>query len=71
MDKKYSTRSNFLESVAVDNFMRTRLDKNGCDKNGKYTERTKSEKVKAGYMKRINQTLVLRRKKKIFLEYLK
>ena len=27
MDNKYLTRSNFLESVAVDNFMKTRLDK--------------------------------------------
>ena len=27
MDNNYSTRSNFLESVAVDNFMKTRLDK--------------------------------------------
>ena len=27
MDKEYSTKSSFLESVAVDNFMKTRLDK--------------------------------------------
>ena len=27
MDDEYSTRSIFLESVAVDNFMETRLDK--------------------------------------------
>ena len=27
MDNKYLTRSNFLESVAVDNFMKTRLAK--------------------------------------------
>ena len=27
MNNKYLARSNFLESVAVDNFMKTRLDK--------------------------------------------
>ena len=27
MNNKYSARSNFLESVTVDNFMKTRLDK--------------------------------------------
>ena len=27
MDNKYSTRSNVLESVVVDNFMKTRLEK--------------------------------------------
>ena len=27
MDNEYSTKSSFLESVAVDNFMKTSLDK--------------------------------------------
>ena len=27
MDNEYSTRSNFLETVAVDNFIKMRLDK--------------------------------------------
>ena len=27
MDQEYTARSNFLESVAVDNLMKTRLDK--------------------------------------------
>ena len=27
MDNEYSTRSNFLESLTVENFMKTRLDK--------------------------------------------
>ena len=27
MDNEYLTRSNFLESLVIDNFMKTRLDK--------------------------------------------
>ena len=39
---------NFLESVAVDKFNESEARQNGSDTNGKQTETTKSEKVKAG-----------------------
>ena len=47
MYNKYSTRSNFSESVAVDNFMKTRLDKMVVIQ-VETRQRMKSEKVKAG-----------------------
>ena len=59
MDKEYLTRSNLTRlSVAVYNLMKTRLDKMVVIRM-KSRQRTKSEKVKTGYMKRIKQTLVL------------
>ena len=69
MDNKYLTRSNFLESVVVDNFMKMRLEKMGVIRM-ESRQRTKSEKLKVAYMKRIKQTLVPRTKK-ITLKYLK
>ena len=69
MDNKYSTRLNFLENVAVDNFMKTRLDKMVVIQMESRQRKTKSEKVEAGYIKRIKQTLALSRRKKIILEY--
>ena len=67
MDNKYLTRSNFLESVVVDNFMKMRLEKMGVIRI-ESRQRTKSEKLKVAYMKRIKQTLVPRTKK-ITLKY--
>ena len=67
MDNKYLTRSNFLESVVVDNFMKMRLEKMGVIRM-ESRQRTKSEKLKVAYMKRIKQTLVPRTKK-ITLKY--
>ena len=59
MGKEYLTRSNLTRlSVAVYNLMKTRLDKMVVIRM-KSRQRTKSEKVKTGYMKRIKQTLVL------------
>ena len=55
MDNKYSTRSNFSESVAVDNFMKTRLDKMVVIQ-VETRQRMKSEKVKAGWLHEMNQT---------------
>ena len=69
MDNKYLTRSNFLESVVVDNFRKMRLEKMGVIRM-ESRQRTKSEKLKVAYMKRIKQTLVPRTKK-ITLKYLK
>ena len=62
MDNKYLTRSNFLESVVVDNFLKMRLEKMGVIRM-ESRQRTKSEKLKVAYMKRIKQTLVPRTKK--------
>ena len=67
MDNKYLTRSNFLESVVVDNFMKMRLEKMGVIRM-ESRQRTKSEKLKVAYMKRIKQFLVPRTKK-ITLKY--
>ena len=67
MDNKYLTRSNFLESVVVDNFRKMRLEKMGVIRM-ESRQRTKSEKLKVAYMKRIKQTLVPRTKK-ITLKY--
>ena len=67
MDNKYLTRSNFLESVVVDNFLKMRLEKMGVIRM-ESRQRTKSEKLKVAYMKRIKQTLVPRTKK-ITLKY--
>ena len=68
MSNEYSTRSNFLESVAVDSLMKTRPDKmvvirmeSRQRRENEIRERL-SQKAKAGYMKRIKETLVLRRK---------
>ena len=47
MDNEYSTRSNFLESLAIDNSMKMRLDKMVVIQM-ETRQRTKSEKVKAG-----------------------
>ena len=69
MDNKYSTRLNFLENVAVDNFMKTRLDKMVVIQMESRQRKTKSEKVEAGSIKRIKQTLALSRRKKVILEY--
>ena len=51
MDNKYSTRLNFLENVAVDNFMKTRLDEMVVIQMESRQRKTKSEKVEAGYIK--------------------
>ena len=68
MNNEYSTRPNFLESVAVDSLMKTRPDKmvvirmeSRQRRENEIRERL-SQKAKAGYMKRIKETLVLRRK---------
>ena len=53
MDNKYSTRSIFSEKVAIVKFNENEARQNGSDMNGEQTERTKSEKFKAGYIKRI------------------
>ena len=55
MDNKYLTRSNFSESVAVDNFMKTRLDKMVVIQ-VETRQRMKSGKVKAGWLHETNQT---------------
>ena len=63
MDQEYSTKSNFLEIVDIDQFYENKAIQNGNDTNGKQqSERTKSEKIEVGYMKQIKQTLVLRKK---------
>ena len=63
MDQEYSTKSNFLEIVDIDQFYENKAVQNGNDTNGKQqSERTKSEKIEVGYMKQIKQTLVLRKK---------
>ena len=67
MDNKYLTRSNFLESVVVDNFRKMRLEKMGVIRM-ESRQRMKSEKLKVAHMKRIKQTLVPRTKK-ITLKY--
>ena len=59
MHNEYSTRSNLLESVAID-VMETRLDKMVVIRM-ESRQRERNQKVKAGYMKRIKQALVLRR----------
>ena len=64
MDNEYLTRSNFLESVAIDNFMKMRLDKMVVIQMETRQREQNQRKLKLGsYMKRIKQTLVLRRKK--------
>ena len=64
MDNEYSTRSNFLETVAVDNFIKMRLDKMVVIQMETRQREQNQRKLKLGsYMKRIKQTLVLRRKK--------
>ena len=64
MDNEYSTRSNFLESVAVDNFIRMRLDKMVVIQMETRRREQNQRKLKLGsYMKRIKETLVLRRRK--------
>ena len=55
MDNEYSTRLNFLERVVVDNLIKTTLDK-------MIMVRMESRQ-RENNMKRIKQTLVLRRKK--------
>ena len=63
MDNEYLTRSSFLEKVAVDNFMKTRLDKMVVIEMETRQRERNQRKLKLGsYMKRIKQTLVLRRK---------
>ena len=52
MDNEYSTRSNFLESVAVVKLMRMRRGKMVVIRL-ENAQRERKEKVKAGYMKRI------------------
>ena len=54
MDKEYLTRLIFLESVAIDNLMKMRLDKMVVIPM-ESRQRAKSEKVKAGYMKQTNR----------------
>ena len=49
--------------------MKTRLDKMVVIQMESRQRKTKSEKVEAGYIKRIKQTLALCRRKKIILEY--
>ena len=64
MDNEYLTRSSFLESVAFDNFMKMRLDKMVVIQMETRQRERNQRKLKLGsYMKRIKQTLVLRRKK--------
>ena len=64
MNNEYLTRSSFLEKVAVDNFMKTRLDKMVVIQMETRQRERNQRKLKLGsYMKRIKQTLVLRRKK--------
>ena len=64
MDNEYSTRSNFLESLAIDNSMKMRLDKMVVIQMETRQRERNQRKLKLGsYMKRIKQTLVLRRKK--------
>ena len=55
MDNEYSTRLNFLERVVVDNLIKTTLDK-------MIMVRMESRQ-RENNIKRIKQTLVLRRKK--------
>ena len=55
MDSEYSKRLNFLERVAVDNLIKTTLDK-------MITVRMESRQ-RENNIKQIKQTLVLRRKK--------
>ena len=63
MNNEYLTRSSFLEKVAVDNFMKTRLDKMVVIQMKTRQRERNQRKLKLGsYMKRIKQTLVLRRK---------
>ena len=63
MNNEYLTRSSFLEKVAVDNFMKTRLDKMVVIEMETRQRERNQRKLKLGsYMKRIKQTLVLRRK---------
>ena len=63
MNNEYLTRSSFLEKVAVDNFMKTRLDKMVVIQMETRQRERNQRKLKLGsYMKRIKQTLVLRRK---------
>ena len=67
MDNKYSTRSNFLESGTVDNFIKMRLDKKAVIQMKSRKREQNQRKIKLGiYMKRIKQTLVLRRKKLLY-----
>ena len=64
MDNEYLTRSSFLESVAIDNFMKMRLVKMVVIQMETRQREQNQRKLKLGsYMKRIKQTLVLRRKK--------
>ena len=63
MNNEYLTRSSFLEKVAVDNFMKTRLGKMVVIQMETRQRERNQRKLKLGsYMKRIKQTLVLRRK---------
>ena len=63
MDNEYLTRSSFLEKVAFDNFMKTRLGKMVVIQMETRQRERNQRKLKLGsYMKRIKQTLVLRRK---------
>ena len=61
MDNEYSTRSNFLESLAIDNSMKMRLDKMVVIQMETRQRERNQRKVKLG--RNIKQTLVLRRKK--------
>ena len=61
MDNEYSTRSNFLESLAVDNSMKIRLDKMVMIQMETRQRERNQRKLKLG--RNIKQTLVHRRKK--------
>ena len=50
MDNEYSTRSIFLESVAVDNFMKTRLDKMVVIRMESKKREKNQEKLKLGIL---------------------
>ena len=61
MGNEYSTRSNFLESLAVDNSMKIRLDKMVMIQMETRQRERNQRKLKLG--RNIKQTLVHRRKK--------
>ena len=61
MHDEYSTRSNFLESLAVDNSMKMRLDKIVMIQMETRQRERNQRKLKLG--RNIKQTLVHRRKK--------
>ena len=63
MDNEYLARSIFLESLVVGNFMKARLDKIVVIRMESRQSKRNQRKLKLGYLKRIEQTLVVRRKK--------